>query len=98
MISDRRARKTPRRDCMPNRMKLTKAEEQVLIKHILELDARGFPPTLAAVKDMADQLLTTKPSLGEYGFTQEPLIQRYANPVATTPGQGKPTPPIKPKL
>jgi hypothetical protein len=38
-------------------MKLLKSEEEVIVQHILDLDARGFPPRLAAVKDMADSLL-----------------------------------------
>jgi hypothetical protein len=46
-----------RRDCTPNSMKLSKTEEEVVVQHILDLDVRGFPPHLAAVKDMADSLL-----------------------------------------
>jgi hypothetical protein len=38
-------------------MKLLKTEEDVIVQHILDLDARGFPPQLAAVKDIADSLL-----------------------------------------
>jgi hypothetical protein len=38
-------------------MQLLKTEEEVIIQHILDLNARGFPPRLAAVKDMADSLL-----------------------------------------
>jgi hypothetical protein len=38
-------------------MKLPKTEEDVIVQHILDLDARGFPPQLAAVKDMADSSL-----------------------------------------
>ena len=41
-------------------MKLTETEESVIIQHILDLDARGFPPQLAAVKDMADSLLSVR--------------------------------------
>jgi hypothetical protein len=29
-------------------------EEEVIVQHILDLDAQGFLPHLAAVKDMAD--------------------------------------------
>jgi hypothetical protein len=32
----------------------------VIVKHILDLDARGFAPRLAAVKDMADSLLAER--------------------------------------
>jgi hypothetical protein len=38
-------------------MKLLKTEEEVIVEHILDLCERGFPPRLAAVKDMADSLL-----------------------------------------
>jgi hypothetical protein len=41
-------------------MKLLKTEEEVIVRHILDLDARGFPPRLAAVKDMADSLLAER--------------------------------------
>ena len=45
---------------MPNLMKLLKTEEAVIIQHVLDLDSRGFPPQLAAVKDMADLLLAAR--------------------------------------
>jgi len=32
----------------------------VIVRHILELDSRGFVPTLGAVQDMADKLLTER--------------------------------------
>lgn len=32
----------------------------MIIKYILDLDARGFAPTYAAVRDMADKLLATR--------------------------------------
>jgi hypothetical protein len=41
-------------------MKLLKTEEDVIVQHILDLDARGFLPRLAAVKDMADSLLAER--------------------------------------
>jgi len=59
-LSDRLAGITSRRDCRPNAMKLTKTEESVIVEHILNLDARGFPPRLAAVKAMADSLLAER--------------------------------------
>jgi hypothetical protein len=37
-------------------MKLLKTEEEVIVQHILNLNARGFPPWLAAVADMANCL------------------------------------------
>jgi hypothetical protein len=32
----------------------------MIVQHILDLEARGFPPRLAAVKDMADLLLAER--------------------------------------
>ena len=65
-LADRRAGKPSRRDCQPNSLKLTKTEEQVLVEYILDLDSRGFPPRLAAVRDMADSLLAAR-SAGKVG-------------------------------
>jgi hypothetical protein len=56
----RRAGKSARRDCQPNSKKLTQLEEEVIVKYILDLDLRGFPPTYAAVRDMADKLLAAR--------------------------------------
>jgi hypothetical protein len=49
-----------RRDCTPNSTILLKTEEDVIVQHTLDLDARGFQPRLAAVKDMADSLLAER--------------------------------------
>jgi hypothetical protein len=49
-----------RRDCQPNSKKLTQREEEVVIQYILDLDQRGFPPTYAAIRDIANKLLTTR--------------------------------------
>jgi hypothetical protein len=59
-LRDRRAGKPARRDCQPNSKKLTKLEEEVITEHILDLDSRGFAPTLGAVRDMANKLLTER--------------------------------------
>ena len=32
----------------------------MIVKYILDLDARGFAPTYAAVRDMADKLLAAR--------------------------------------
>ena len=56
-LRDRRAGITSRRDCQANSKKLSKLEEEVITKHILDLDSRGFAPTLGAVRDMANKLL-----------------------------------------
>ena len=41
---------------MANSRNLTNTEEQVIVQHVLELVARGFPLRLAAVADMANSL------------------------------------------
>ena len=59
-LRDRRAGKPARRDCPPNSKKLTQAEEEVIVNRILDLDQRGFAPTYAAIRDMADRLLVAR--------------------------------------
>ena len=59
-LRDRRAGKAARRDCQPNSKKLTQLEEEVIVKYILDLDLRGFAPTYAAVRDMANRLLAAR--------------------------------------
>ena len=49
-----------RRDCRPMVTRLTVTEEEVIIRHILELDSREFSPRLAALKDMADSLVAAR--------------------------------------
>jgi hypothetical protein len=56
----RRAGMPARRDCQPNSKKLTQLEEEVIVSYILDLDQRGFSPTYAAVRDMADKLLAAR--------------------------------------
>ncbi len=55
-LSDQRARRTSRANSAPNSQKLDNNKERVIVKHILELVTRGFPPQLAAVADMANSL------------------------------------------
>jgi hypothetical protein len=59
-LRDRRAGVTARHDCVPNSKKLTKLEEEVIVKHVIELDSRGFSPTLGAVREMANKLLAER--------------------------------------
>jgi hypothetical protein len=59
-LHDRRAGRPARRDCQPNSKKLTQLEEEVIVNYILNLDQRGFAPTYAAVRDMADKLLAAR--------------------------------------
>ena len=55
-----RARTTARRDYKANLKKLTKLKELVIIQYILDLDSRGFVPSLSTVRDMANKLLTKR--------------------------------------
>jgi hypothetical protein len=59
-LRHRRAGMPARRDCQPNSKKLTQLEEEVIVNYILDLDTRGFAPTYAAVRDMADKLLAAR--------------------------------------
>ena len=49
-----------RRDIQANSRKLTTLEELVLVQYILDLAAKGFPPQLSVVEDMANRLLATR--------------------------------------
>ena len=51
---------TPQRDCQPKLKKITKLEEEVIVGYILDLDLQGFAPSLDAVRDMADKLLSKR--------------------------------------
>jgi hypothetical protein len=55
-------------------MKLLKTEKGVIVQHILDLDAQGFLPWLAAVKDMADSLLAEQ--------HHDPVSQKFQNKAA----------------
>jgi hypothetical protein len=48
-VQRRRAGTASRRDCELNLKNLTKLEEKVILNYILNLDSRGFAPTLSAV-------------------------------------------------
>jgi hypothetical protein len=59
-LERRRAGVPARRDCQPNSKKLSQREEEAIVRRILSLDQRGFAPTYAAVRDMADKLLAAR--------------------------------------
>jgi hypothetical protein len=59
-IRRRRAGTLARRNSQPNSKKLTQLEEEVIVKYILDLDLRGFAPTYAAVRDVANRLLAAR--------------------------------------
>jgi hypothetical protein len=52
--------RTSRRDLPANSRKLTDQEESVLVREILDLDSRAFPPRLDNVGDMANKLLADR--------------------------------------
>ena len=56
----RRNRIPLQRDCEPNLKKLTKLEEEVIIRHILDINLQGFAPSLDAVQDIANKLLAAR--------------------------------------
>jgi hypothetical protein len=65
-LSKRRAGKPSRADSMANLRNLDNNEERVIVQHILDLNARGIPPWLAAVADMANSLRAER-NLGHVG-------------------------------
>ncbi|KAJ8117104.1 hypothetical protein OPT61_g1625 [Boeremia exigua] len=65
-LSHQRTGRPSRGDTMPNSRGLDNNEEQVIVEHILELDARGFGPRLADVAAMANSLRAER-NLGPVG-------------------------------
>jgi len=59
-LRDQLAGMPARRDCQPTSKKLTKPEEEAIIRHILNLNSRGFPPSLTAVRVVANKLLAKR--------------------------------------
>jgi hypothetical protein len=51
---------TSRRDLSANSRKLTNQEESVLVREVLDLDSRAFPPRLDSIGDMANKLLADR--------------------------------------
>ena len=50
----------PRRAIVANSRKMTDLEESVLVEYILDLAAKGFPPRLCVVEDMANRIIATR--------------------------------------
>jgi hypothetical protein len=48
------------RDCPLKLKKLTEPKEEVVIRHILDLNLRGFPPSFSAVRVIANKLLAKR--------------------------------------
>ena len=56
-----------RRDSLANLKKLTQSKEEAIVKYILDLVKRTFPPRLYSIEDIANQLLHVhdKPPIGK---------------------------------
>src|ERR1700761_7182273 len=50
----------PRRAIVANSRKMTDLEESVVVEYILDLAAKGFPPRLCVVEDMANRIIATR--------------------------------------
>jgi len=63
----RRSGKPIRRDSLVNSKKLTQTEEEAIIRYILKLAIRSFPPRLYSIEDIANQLLRIRdaPPIGK---------------------------------
>jgi hypothetical protein len=59
-LAYRMAGRTPRTETKANCHNLTELEQQVVVRYILDLDARGFAPRLAGVEDMANYILESR--------------------------------------
>ena len=61
-LSDRIHGRTPKPETRPPLQLFTEIEEEVLVLKILDLDARGFSPSISMVEDMANSLLAVRSS------------------------------------
>ena len=59
-LNDRMNGHLPLPERRPANIKLSKLEEEVIIRNILELDSRGFAPRIAGVEDMANYILESR--------------------------------------
>ncbi len=59
-LSEQMAGIAPRDETRPNCSKLSKLEEEVIIRYILDLDSRGFAPRLTSVEDIANYILESR--------------------------------------
>ena len=52
--------RTPKADSRPATQNLAEIEEDVIVQYILDLDLRGFPPSIEDVRAMADYILASR--------------------------------------
>jgi hypothetical protein len=75
------------RDILANSREMTDLEESVRIHYIIDLAAKGFPPRMSVVEDMANRLLASRktPRVGTHWVPN--FIKRH--PELRTPFQRK---------
>jgi hypothetical protein len=59
-LTNRLNGKSSRQDISANSRKLTNLEEEVIVRYILDLDSRAFPPRRSGVEDMANRILVDR--------------------------------------
>lgn len=59
-LTRRMAGKPTHSDHQIKNRRLTPMEEDTIVQYVLDLDSRGYPPTLSAVADMADHILVAR--------------------------------------
>jgi hypothetical protein len=74
-VRRRRSGILPRHECVPSSKKLTKFEEQAITQYIINLDSRGFGPSLSAVREMANKLLAER----EAGQVGKQWLRNFVN-------------------
>jgi hypothetical protein len=57
MLSNRILRTSSRTTKVLNSQNLTILEEEVIVRYILDLDSRAFPPRRSTVEDIANRIL-----------------------------------------
>ena len=76
-LSRRRRSQQSRRDIPANSRKLTDLEESIIVQYILDLDAKGFPPYLSSIEDIANRLLVER-DMGRVGTRwASTFVKRY---------------------
>lgn len=56
-LRDRLAGKQSRREISANSRKISDIEEESIVRYVIDLDSRSFPPRISGVADMANRLL-----------------------------------------
>ena len=56
-LQNRKGGRRARQDTRANSLRLSELEQEAILRYILDLEPRGFPPRLTDVEDMANILL-----------------------------------------